>query len=903
MKRLFLFIATCVVLGFSHYALSQEQDVTTKYLKNASFENKFTGWIQSGMQTQSNNSFTEKAGSIYVERWVDKGSKAGNAEVYQTLSKLPAGQYRLQAAAQNIQQDNNTKQTGAFIFAGTVKTQVNVPMKDYSVEFTTLGESIDVGFKATNATGNWLCVDNFKLYYVGADVAQMLEALQTLIKAAENTLSTANRYTPPLMQQSFMDALTAAIDAAKTLDESATAEQIENVAVTLDAANVAAQANNKSMSALKALCTKAAAYTRETKMMAEVYKQAVVSAYDAAQAILALESEADVNKAIETLQQAYDNAVLSNTAYVELNKSITSASNLPTEGKQGADALQEAIDAAIAVLKKADATPEEMAAATKAMDTALLIFRVENGSGSKISARTDAIVQGATELFGRATFGSGTTKEKGLVWSEDNSEPTIYDNRSTESFSNNGTIYSIKNLKPSTLYYVRAYTISNNWVVSYGDVVRIYTRPMGNVTFDYGYEGDEATNARIYAACEEAVWMWNNIGGIQHFHLSAHYRYGAGAGSGTAECSYGGYMSVSQNTGCQKTGTILHEGAHGLGMVPYTDWVNSTYRKDGDRGDWLGPRVDRVIQFLDNSATAKLHGDNQHMWPYGINGAGEDNGSPILYRANALLVEGLSEDGIVHSGQAFLTPGYSFTQDDEAKYYIKNSDEKRGLKTAYLVENTKNQLSWEEMTSDEAFQNDSCAWKITFNPKTCLYQFQNVGTGRWMTLSGSGSNSVRTSINASTNSRFQLLSARSETKFEKFTFNTRAYWIVIPGNSALALTANANGATGAANFDHTDGSTTQRWLLLTADEVARFGNSIGETVGVRNVELAQQGSLRVLGGQGVISITAVGHGADVSVYSLDGRLLRKMYVQQDANAVVRMPRGIYMVSNEKVMVR
>ncbi len=67
--------------------------------------------------------------------------------------------------------------------------------------------------------------------------------------------------------------------------------------------------------------------------------------------------------------------------------------------------------------------------------------------------------------------------------------------------------------------------------------------------------------------------------------------------------------------------------------------------------------------------------------------------------------------------------------------------------------------------------------------------------------------------------------------------------------------------------------------------------------------MAQQGSLRVLGGQGVVSVTAIGAGAEVTIHSLDGRLLRQLYVQQDASALVRLPRGIYLVGDQKVMVR
>ena len=91
--------------------------------------------------------------------------------------------------------------------------------------------------------------------------------------------------------------------------------------------------------------------------------------------------------------------------------------------------------------------------------------------------------------------------------------------------------------------------------------------------------------------------------------------------------------------------------------------------------------------------------------------------------------------------------------------------------------------------------------------------------------------------------------------------------------------------------------------MLTADEVSLFGEAMGETVGVRSLNRTPKASLQVLGGQGVVCITALNGGTDVEVYSLDGRLLHRLYVQQDANATLRLPRGIYLVNDRKVMVR
>ena len=890
MRKHKIIIFTAVLL-FTPSFIIAEQDLTTKYIKNPSFEQQTESWTVDNMGAQTNASFKKKAGSVYLEKWTGKGNAVGNGSAVQTITGLPSGKYRLTVAAQNIQQDQSAAQTGATIYAGSTTNSTTVTVaNDYSVDFTTPGTDVAIGFRAVNASGNWICVDNFRLTYLAPD----FELLQTAIANAKAAITAAEKSTMAGIQPTPKANLLAAIAAAEALTAESSEEELTAASFELAEKQLVANDNAAKLKELKTAASKVR--TRLNSDMADSYKQALQTAYDAAQDVLSLTEDTDIEPVLQQLLSAYEAAEASFQAKKNLKTAISAASRVYDDSKEGAAAFAEAIAIAESVCDNPSATPEEMIAATKAIEDATLYFRIENATGNPLTVKTLGVVQGATEIFGRGVFSGGTAKEKGFCYSEE-PEPTIFDNRTSFSYSNNGDIYAIQDLKPATVYYVRAYGISSGYQVSYGDVVKVPTRPMGNASFNYGYEGDEATNKRIYAACEEAVWMWNNIGGIQHFHLDAHYRYGAGAGSGTAECSYGGYMSVSQNTGCQRTGTILHEGAHGLGMVPYTDWVNGIYRTNGDRGDWLGPRVDRVIQFLENSTSAKLHGDNQHMWPYGINGAGEDTGSPILYRANALLVEALSEDGIVHSGQGFLTPGYAFAQDDETKYYIKNESPNRGLETSYLRQKTATNIRFEKMSADEVFNNDSCAWYITFNPQTCYYTFQNVATGRYLSMGSSAFNAAT----SNSSGRFQLLGSRSQTTLDDFTFAGISYWVVTSSNHK-AMNGTATGAS-AADFNHEDGSVTQRWLFLTADEVERFANARGETVGISTPTLLSDSPLEIAGGQGVVAVTSFNDGQDVGVYTLDGRRIKSLYVQQGATAEIRLPRGVYLVNGKKVMVR
>lgn len=892
MQHLFLrklVIAGSFCFGFAT-VLYADDVVMTNYILNPSFESGTTDWTVSNMKVQSNNSFTKKQGTNYLERWVDKGNAAGTCSVTQKIQALPAGQYRLTAAAQNIQQDSpTTAQTGATITAGSAATTVTV-VNDYNVEFGAYGE-VTIGFKAMSATGNYLCVDNFRLFYIAPDLALLKEA----IPAAQQIITNSEKSSYAGMQPGIKTALETAIANATNATEATSTDDLQAYAFDLAEQTALASVNIEELKSLKQLINKAK--TSLVHDMAQAYKNTLQTAYDAAVAFMLLTSDEAPATIMNPLQEAYDNAEASYNAKNKLKTSITQTNIvLNREGLVGADDLKAVVDEAIAMRDSETATPDEMLEMKEKLDNATLLCRVNNPtSTSAVNVKTLSAVQGATEIFGRASFSGATAKEKGFCWSE-SPEPTIFDNRSTTIYSNNGDIYAMQDLKPATVYYVRAYAYTSGYRLTYGDVIKVVTRPMGNVGFSYGYEGDDDQNQRIYAACEEAVWMWNNIGGIQGFYLSAHYRYGAGAGTGTAECSYGGYMSVSQNEGCQKTGTILHEGSHGLGVISYTDWVNSIYRTNGDRGYWLGPRVDRVVQFLENSATAKLNGDNQHMWPYGINGASEDSGSKILYRGNALIVEALSEDGIRHSGQDFVTPAYSFVQDDDTKYYIKSESTDRGLTTSFLRQTTGSYVRFAEATADQAFADDSYAWYIAFNPKTCYYTFKNASTGKYLSMTTGAASA------ASSPTSFHLLGSRNQTTYEDFTFAGTSYWIV-NGSNHYAMNATTTGAS-STTFNHADEAITQRWLLLTADEVTRFAESRGETVGVGALCAKPSASAPLArGGYGVIYITANSAGKDVEIYTLDGRRVSRLYVQLDATATVRVPRGLYMVNGQKVLVK
>ncbi|MBS2099632.1 T9SS type A sorting domain-containing protein [Carboxylicivirga linearis] len=203
----------------------------TSNITNQSFEDNFEGWNNNGMQTQTNSVFTGKEGGIYIEKWVNRGSNVPNVDVSQQLTGLPNGAYVLTVATGNIQQvasgstENNssTPQTGVYIYAGDNQTAVDT-LKDRSVSFAVFDGEVEVGYKAENATGNWVTCDNFRLFYLGFDVDVSKEYLASKIDVAK-TLAEGK------LQDVVRADLTTAINAAEQeyADEAATEESLAGV--------------------------------------------------------------------------------------------------------------------------------------------------------------------------------------------------------------------------------------------------------------------------------------------------------------------------------------------------------------------------------------------------------------------------------------------------------------------------------------------------------------------------------------------------------------------------------------------------------------------------------------------------------------------------------------------------
>lgn len=430
--------------------------------------------------------------------------------------------------------------------------------------------------------------------------------------------------------------------------------------------------------------------------------------------------------------------------------------------------------------------------------------------------------RGATQAFGRLTVtaNGNTIRKRGFCFAT-HPNPTVEDSLSSATISSNGLIYWMKNMKPATVYYARAYC-QTAYDSFYGDVIKIVTLPKGTVTWTYDNGGDSQANARINSAVASCVEYWNELTSITGFGISCHY----GSSTPTADCSYGGWMRVGPNASYQRTGTIMHEALHGIGVGTHSIWTGPSVMRSGSTtGDWLGDRATEVLRFWDNSETATLHGDNTHLWPYGINGAHEDAGTDQLYIGTSLIAQALCEDGLPCSGaRSFGSPAYVFNQEDTIKYYIKNEDESCGLYTSYLVESATHKLQWVKMTAAEAQGRDAAAWYITFTPNNQYYQFRNAATGYYISYSAS------TFQTSSSKCDLHLMRSRKDMKSSSGSLITaqRPYWIIFPDNGTATppcMSASSGSAVTATAFNIATTATKQHWLLLTAEQAAALDDA------------------------------------------------------------------------------
>jgi len=380
---------------------------------------------------------------------------------------------------------------------------------------------------------------------------------------------------------------------------------------------------------------------------------------------------------------------------------------------------------------------------------------------------------------------------------------------------------------------VRPYAKMSDDRAFYGEVHKVFTLPVGKVTYTMRTSTSTDEGIRIHTATRDLVDYWNRYTSISGLNLNVGYN----EGTPTADCSYGGYMNVGPNASYQAVGTIHHEALHAIGVGTENVWKADGTPSLRPERTWIAPRVLQFIRFYENNDGASFYGDDTHGWAtntesgsisYTVNGAHEDARTDVQYTGASLLTQALTEDGLVPvPGGYFIQPHYALEQSDSRIYYIRNHSNDQ-----YLTDNGGN-LSMQQYASQEEARNaDIARWRVTYDPSTQFYAVTNASTGRAIShynwIWGLGKSDKRVQIAGSHHGYFWIKA-----------WSTLTNWWYDPTSNVLDC--DADNMTGSISF--TDEDTTQEWYFEIDENPGDVNNdgkiSIADVTALVNIILGQ----------------------------------------------------------------
>jgi hypothetical protein len=237
------------------------------YIVNPNFNNGNTGWSMTTGATSTGTftaeTKTDLAGGTYGDFvggvWENWKSTAFSGKMYQTVTGLPNGTYRLSASVyanktwEEAMGAEVPYQDWLFVYANDSTTPVTDPKLclTYSVITNVNDGSLELGIISPEVVTNWFAIDNFKLEYIGYDLTIASDYLQQRIDFGTD-------YTDgDVMQDLVLTALEDAIDDAKEVVATPTKATIESAITRLQAAIAAAESSIAAYATLQTALTNA----------------------------------------------------------------------------------------------------------------------------------------------------------------------------------------------------------------------------------------------------------------------------------------------------------------------------------------------------------------------------------------------------------------------------------------------------------------------------------------------------------------------------------------------------------------------------------------------------------------------------------------------------------------------
>lgn len=235
---------------------SVDNPIVTDFVVNGTFTDNVSGWTCTG-GFQNQTRATNQQGDFTVPFFENWNGSAGANKMYQVISNIPNGTYKLRIAAfvNNFAGDDTQ-----YVFANDDKTYLTTGTPTFYDVFTVVTDNkIEIGLEQIDpAIANWMGIDNVTLTYFGEG---------DVIEQAQAGASRAN----------YLEALAAAQAA---LDDEAN----QNI-------------NGGEYSALNSLVNKSEPTT------AEGYENATTELKEATQAFIAARAAYDAFETAKTLQQ------------------------------------------------------------------------------------------------------------------------------------------------------------------------------------------------------------------------------------------------------------------------------------------------------------------------------------------------------------------------------------------------------------------------------------------------------------------------------------------------------------------------------------------------------------------------------------------------------------------------
>ena len=784
MKRLLSFsiFMLSAIAGFAQ-GVSEENPVDkTSLITNPSFENSTNGWTCENLGSQSNSSFTKKSGSYYIEKWTSQGNTVGDAMVKQTLKNVPIGKYKMTVAAQNLSQANTTrKNTGAYIYAGDQKEPVYTPA-DYSVIFTNIIGEVEIGFVAQNATGNWLAVDNFRLYQIGEITAEEVVAeLNRIIAIADSVKNN-------MMSAATASALQQAITEAKAITMSSSEADIQTAGKALLTAIDNASVSIAEYKALTDKITETEKSYDESKQGATDFKAELDKAK-----VLAANADAtseELAQQIADLDRARLAFCLANaTPGTGTAPKVTVTHHYVATG--ATQALMRATMVGSNILERGVCWSTEHNPtvldnkSTKYFDLKGYLFHIKGLTPSTVYyLRPYVMNKTYTVAYGdevkivthpqgtcRGTWDEGAPDEAANARCRNAIQQTI-------NYFNEWT--GIKGFTLSGHYGAQTPTAD----CSYGGWMRIGpnagNQAIGTVLHETGHGVGVGTHWRWYDCADtrenttHGLWLGREANTVLRF---------------------------LENCDSKKV-AFTGDGVHGWGTID-------------NRVTATAPNASITFDWLVNGSDKDKHKEEQYI-----------GGMCILY---GLFIDGLCPTGSDPNGIS----GYTYNFDDAKKYYLMNKHTDRGLGTGLLFQSTKGYAVWRHILEEETV-NDSAAWYMEYDAKNSRYMFKNAATGQYLTRSGNYMKTKKVTSSISSSERFQLMPDRVDVTIgsEENSITTHGYWFTWNDGENKAMSASAftsifgYGQASVAAFSFKNTATAQQWIIISEDELEAFKNAL-----------------------------------------------------------------------------